>query len=180
MLCAEFVWSFSVCVRSIPGQPPVPPPDQCPDYYTVLTLATVSRASCPRFIGLWFSFPFVVLCLREPWRLPPEWQGELTNYLDSTSFLRKDFCHVTPVCVEGGSSKLHLLQIKFQCGLCGFMYSRKDTLKDHIRGKHILPKHANIAQLIGVVPVSKLNSPWQPVTWTTTSSQPHTHSEMLT
>ena len=24
MLCAEFVWSFSVCVRSIPGQPPAP------------------------------------------------------------------------------------------------------------------------------------------------------------
>ena len=40
------------------------------------------------------------------------------------------------------------------------MYSRKDTLKDHIRGKHILPKHVNIAQLIGVVPASKLNAQW--------------------
>ena len=29
-----------------------------------------------------------------------------------------------------------LLQVKFRCKLCGYLYSRKDTLKDHIRGKH--------------------------------------------
>ncbi len=28
------------------------------------------------------------------------------------------------------------LQIKFRCKICGYLYSRKDTLKDHIRGKH--------------------------------------------
>jgi hypothetical protein len=27
-------------------------------------------------------------------------------------------------------------QVKFRCKLCGYLYSRKDTLKDHIRGKH--------------------------------------------
>ena len=27
-------------------------------------------------------------------------------------------------------------QVKFRCKICGYLYSRKDTLKDHIRGKH--------------------------------------------
>lgn len=26
--------------------------------------------------------------------------------------------------------------MKFRCKICGYLYSRKDTLKDHIRGKH--------------------------------------------
>jgi len=26
--------------------------------------------------------------------------------------------------------------VKFRCKICGYLYSRKDTLKDHIRGKH--------------------------------------------
>jgi hypothetical protein len=29
-----------------------------------------------------------------------------------------------------------LSQVKFRCKICGYLYSRKDTLKDHIRGKH--------------------------------------------
>ena len=28
------------------------------------------------------------------------------------------------------------IQVKFRCKICGYLYSRKDTLKDHIRGKH--------------------------------------------
>ena len=44
-------------------------------------------------------------------------------------------------------------QVKFRCKLCGYLYSRKDTLKDHIRGKHN-PRYStsDLNSLVEVVP----------------------------
>merc|ERR1719483_1731034 len=40
--------------------------------------------------------------------------------------------------------------IKFRCALCGYLYSRKDTLKDHIRGKHCVYSPAELNNLVQV------------------------------
>jgi len=40
--------------------------------------------------------------------------------------------------------------IKFRCALCGYLYSRKDTLKDHIRGKHCVCSPAELNSLVQV------------------------------
>jgi len=38
--------------------------------------------------------------------------------------------------------------IKFRCALCGYLYSRKDTLKDHIRGKHCVGSPAELNSFV--------------------------------
>ena len=40
------------------------------------------------------------------------------------------------------------LQVKFRCRLCGYLYSRKDTLKDHIRGKHATVATTDLNSLV--------------------------------
>ena len=49
----------------------------------------------------------------------------------------------------------NVFQVKFKCKICGFLYSRKDTLKDHIRGKHN-PRYSttDLNSLVEVVPPS--------------------------
>ena len=43
--------------------------------------------------------------------------------------------------------------MKFRCKLCGYLYSRKDTLKDHIRGKHNANfSNSDLNNLVEVVP----------------------------
>ena len=51
-------------------------------------------------------------------------------------------------------------QVKFKCKICGFLYSRKDTLKDHIRGKHN-PRYSttDLNSLVEVVPPSNGAAP---------------------
>ena len=40
-----------------------------------------------------------------------------------------------------------------RCKLCGYLYSRKDTLKDHIRGKHNANfSNSDLNNLVEVVP----------------------------
>ena len=129
-------------------------------YYTVLTLwgASCSQLYWPLLPGLvsvfflfsvWVSLDGCHRSDKENWLITLLTAHHITDFLPHFTFA-----------TSSGGSEDHLLQIKFQCGLCGYMYSRKDTLKDHIRGKHILPKHVNISQLIGVVPASKLPSQW--------------------
>ena len=50
---------------------------------------------------------------------------------------------------------LLIFQVKFKCKICGYLYSRKDTLKDHIRGKHN-PRYStsDLNGLVEVVPPS--------------------------
>ena len=46
-------------------------------------------------------------------------------------------------------------QVKFRCKICGYLYSRKDTLKDHIRGKHNANfSNSDLNALVEVVPSS--------------------------
>ena len=71
--------------------------------------------------------------------------------------------------------------MKFRCKLCGYLYSRKDTLKDHIRGKHN-PRYStsDLNSMVEVVPpaptspnlvgVSAPNSPVLATTPTPTST----------
>ena len=40
--------------------------------------------------------------------------------------------------------------MKFRCALCGYMYSRKDTLKDHIRGKHNIGLAGELNRLVQI------------------------------
>ena len=48
-----------------------------------------------------------------------------------------------------------LFQVKFRCKICGYLYSRKDTLKDHIRGKHSARfSNADLNALVEVVPAA--------------------------
>ena len=49
-------------------------------------------------------------------------------------------------------------QVKFKCKICGYLYSRKDTLKDHIRGKHN-PRYStsDLNGLVEVVPPNANN-----------------------
>ena len=47
------------------------------------------------------------------------------------------------------------MQVKFRCKICGYLYSRKDTLKDHIRGKHSARfSNADLNALVEVVPAA--------------------------
>ena len=48
------------------------------------------------------------------------------------------------------NSILSALQVKFRCVLCGYMYSRKDTLKDHIRVKHSICLPTELNRLVQV------------------------------
>ena len=59
--------------------------------------------------------------------------------------------------------EIFFFQVKFKCKLCGFLYSRKDTLKDHIRGKHN-PRYSttDLNSLVEVVPPSN-GTPAPPV-----------------
>ena len=61
-----------------------------------------------------------------------------------------------PFCVHGiviENNLLYVLQVKFRCKLCGYLYSRKDTLKDHIRGKHNANfSNSDLNNLVEVVP----------------------------
>ena len=52
-------------------------------------------------------------------------------------------------------------KVKFRCKLCGYLYSRKDTLKDHIRGKHCANySNSDLNNLVEVVPsVSSQQTP---------------------
>jgi len=66
------------------------------------------------------------------------------------------FCNICQKYVSNRTNHKYVhSQVKFKCKICGFLYSRKDTLKDHIRGKHN-PRYSttDLNSLVEVVPPS--------------------------
>lgn len=179
-VCLKLFCLCEVNTRSAPSPPYWPVTS-----VLIITLcwhSPVSRASCPRFIGLWFLFVF---CLSEPWRLSPEWQGELTNNLDSTShpFYIQIFSTLHTFCI----CQLVWREVQLSYTCCRSSFSADSVAsctaeRTHSRTTFVantfFPNMLTSPSLLGWSQSPSWTVHDWAVTWTTTSSQTCAHSDI--